>query len=365
MRQHNSPSGSRLPGRSLAFRAAALALIAVTLTGASGFLMARWLRPAEEAAATGPSSAVPKEPANRQLFRDWPTGRKPDLALVLSGEMHGYLQPCGCSKPQRGGLVRRYNFLQTLQAERGWPVAAVDLGDLIDSPQHRSPQKLVKYSMAMEALKRMNYLGVAVGLYEAEMPLLTTVAQYAVQPGNEKPPMLAANLLDKKTNYAEAIKSWSVSDGKGGIPRIGTVAIIGPTVAKQITKHDPSAQFGQTEQVLPMALRDFEKEKAEILVLLYQGSVKEAKSCAGRFPQFHVILCLADDPEPSDKPERLRDPAAKAPGDSAEAAARDQRRPQGTICRRRRRFPHRPCRPAFRHALSIGGAGRGIRIPQG
>ena len=31
------------------------------------------------------------------------------VALLLSGESHGYLQPCGCSEPQKGGLARRYN----------------------------------------------------------------------------------------------------------------------------------------------------------------------------------------------------------------------------------------------------------------
>ena len=236
----------------------------------------------------------------------------------------------------------------------------MDLGDLIDPPQHRGPQKLVKYPTAMEAMKRMNYLGVAVGLYETADAVADHRGGIRLEL-NEKPPMLAANLLEKKANYAEAIKSWSVSDGKDGMPKVGSVAIIGPTVAKQVTLHDPSAQFGPTEQVLPMALREFEKEKAEIFVLLYQGSVKEAKACAGRFPQFHVILCLSDDPEPSDKAGTLSDPRRY----SAEAAPGDRRRPQGAICRCGRRFPHRPGRSAFRPALSAGGAGRGIRNAHG
>src|SRR5262245_25400517 len=50
------------------------------------------------------------------LFRDWP---KPDFVLMLTGEQHGYVLPCGCSSPQYGGLERRYNFLQTLK-EKGW-----------------------------------------------------------------------------------------------------------------------------------------------------------------------------------------------------------------------------------------------------
>src|SRR5207244_102972 len=61
-----------------------------------------------------------------QNLKDW---KNPELVLVLSGEMHGYLLPCGCSEPQYGGLERRYNFIQSLK-KRGWPVVAADLGDL-------------------------------------------------------------------------------------------------------------------------------------------------------------------------------------------------------------------------------------------
>src|SRR5438046_2464329 len=71
-------------------------------------------------------TAAPKvEP--QVLFEKWPTGRKPDLVLVLSGQMYGYLQKCGCSNPQRGGLERRYNFIESLRA-RGWEVIGLDVG---------------------------------------------------------------------------------------------------------------------------------------------------------------------------------------------------------------------------------------------
>src|SRR5262245_1175096 len=37
-------------------------------------------------------------------FVGWDKPRPPDLAIVISGQTHGYLQPCGCSYPQKGGL---------------------------------------------------------------------------------------------------------------------------------------------------------------------------------------------------------------------------------------------------------------------
>ena len=90
-----------------------------------------------------PSSAAEQNQqflAGDQLFRGWP---KPDVALMISGQMIGYLQPCGCSEPQLGGLARRYNFLQGLR-DRGWNVVSADVGDV---PQTSGPERYSNISM--------------------------------------------------------------------------------------------------------------------------------------------------------------------------------------------------------------------------
>src|SRR5262245_23368963 len=114
--------------RSMKFTAAALLLCAISALAATG--LAHVLRP-----AAPPPSPRPEPEMPAGMFRGWP---KPDLALLLSGEQHGYLLPCGCSRPQLGGLERRYNLMKVLR-ERGWPVTAIDLGDV---PQSEGPRKL-------------------------------------------------------------------------------------------------------------------------------------------------------------------------------------------------------------------------------
>src|SRR5438105_9641439 len=105
-----------------------------------------------------------------RLFSGW---EKPELALVLSAEQHGYLLPCGCSRPQVGGLERRYNFLSLLKA-KGWAIAPVDLGDI---PQKQGPRQLpnvqgmIKYRYSMESLKQMGYLAVGLGEHDAALSL--------------------------------------------------------------------------------------------------------------------------------------------------------------------------------------------------
>ena len=106
----------RMQARGSMFRVAVL--VAVSLA-ATGFLLRRQSDPPPTPAAAAAPSAIP-------YFRDWP---KPDVALVLSGQQHGYLQPCGCTRPQYGGLARRFNLISQLR-ERGWPVVALDVGDV-------------------------------------------------------------------------------------------------------------------------------------------------------------------------------------------------------------------------------------------
>src|SRR5262245_12033845 len=146
------------------------------------------------------------------LFRNW---GKPDLAIAVTGQMYGYLQPCGCSQPQYGGLARRYNFLQSLR-DKGWPVVAVDLGDI--SPRG-GPQALLKYETAMTALGLMKYSAMGLGKNEIYLPLLEAL----MFPDNNKqvPRILAANLNEK-----ELVLPWKVV--KEGKTSIGVAGVIGP-----------------------------------------------------------------------------------------------------------------------------------------
>jgi hypothetical protein len=259
----------------------------------TALLVACWAKLPETGSPGGAGTAAPKPPA---LFRDWP---KPDVALLLSAQVHGYLQPCGCSTPQYGGFERRYNVLQSLK-ERGWPVVAADLGDL---PQHDGPQKLLKYRISMQALKLLGYTAVGIGQYEMDMPLFEALGEYSLN--DPSPRVLAANLQRKKENFADSVASWEMAGGKNGTPRVAVVGVVAPSVAQRIKDQD--VQFDSNGTVLPAVLKELEPQKPDFLVLLYQGSVEEAKNCAKMFPQFRVILCLSKEDEPPAQADRVGD----------------------------------------------------------
>src|SRR5262245_57275538 len=91
------------------------AILVSLLSLAAAPFVPHWLEPADP-----PSTQPPAQ------FAHWPVDRKPDVVLVLSGQTYGYLSPCGCSRPQKGGLERRANLMAKLR-EKGWAVVGLDL----------------------------------------------------------------------------------------------------------------------------------------------------------------------------------------------------------------------------------------------
>jgi Cytochrome c554 and c-prime len=261
----------------------------------------RWLyRPVPTTLTPRTSLKLPN-----QLFVGWPK-RNPDFVLVLSGQEHGYLLPCGCSRPQKGGLERRYNFLQILR-DKGWPVLAVDLGDIAQSeaPVEQLPniQQIIKYTYSMRALKAMDYTAVGLGPIEANN-LFPLYGQYALQ--GEKPDTLAANLHSRLTEFQPGIEDWVQATPKGTDIKIGVTSIAGAWVSSQRPKDD-KIQFdfgGDTLRALQAKV-----QKADFRVLLYEGYTNRGKNqkpevvaCAEAFPDYQVVVALSETDEPPGAP---------------------------------------------------------------
>lgn len=277
-----------LEARGSMSRVAALALAAIGLA-ALGLIV---LFPSQ----TPPAVQTNGNAADPPLFRDW---QKPDLAIVLSGQQYGYLQPCGCTRPQYGGLARRFNFLKFLK-DKGWPVAAVDLGDVA---QKSGPQTMLKYVTSMKALQFMQYTGVGIGVHELALDLTEVLAEFALN--NEKPRILAANLANRdQVDPADNVKPWATVDTPGG-PRLGVAGVVAPSLTQNLMGQN--ARFHPVEKVLPQVIGQLQAQKAELLVLLFQGSLEEAKTVAGQFPQFQLILCHCREDEPPGRPDQVKD----------------------------------------------------------
>jgi len=305
--------------RGILVRGGAVLVVVTCLTVATGFFMAR------QAPAPKPSEAPGKEKTatvgGQPVFSAWPAGEKPELVLVLTGQTYGYLSPCGCSQPQKGGLERRANFIDGLKA-KGWPVVGLDLGD-VAPPKGVHKQNLLKYKTTMLALREMGYAAVGLGEYDFSSQLFELLAEYTLNNPNKPPIVLGANLVgvqrgpDGKPvkvfnrdeyfpggpNARPMVEGVEVFGGKG-FPAVGVVGVIGPEAVGKIEKQDAQFGFLANPQFLPAAIETLDKHplKPILRVLMYVGKLDQAKVAAQANPGFGVVLCQSDDPEPPHLP---------------------------------------------------------------
>jgi hypothetical protein len=291
------------------FQVATILLIASSLS-ATGFLMSCLLRPPETGTEKGDNTTKTKPtglPA--YLFHGWP--KDPALVLILTGERHGYVQPCGCSEPQVGGVERLYNLVQLLKTERGWTVLPLDLGDI---PQREGPaglpnvQGVLKYYYTMRAMDKIGFRATSFGEFEAAQPLPTLVDNLFQNPAATLPPLLASNLRDRQKQFMpdkiEQIGSWKVVEAKGSKVKVGVIGAIGVDVAAAIQKLDRSLSFEDLRDLLPATLKEMNAKKPDLRVLLYHGKPAQAKALAERITEFDLILSMSDEDEAPSKADQ-------------------------------------------------------------
>ena len=238
---------------------------------------------------------------NGTIFDDWP---KPEFAIVLSGEMNGYLEPCGCAglDNQKGGLKRRHTLFKQL-AERGWPTVKLDMGGLV---RRVGPQSEMKYRYALKSLTELGYDVVAFGI--RELLLSTDAVVYALANLDASTnPMVSANIgvFGFDNGFSQKFKIIEVA-GR----RIGVTSVLG-------NNHNPALQNlpnvvrKTPEQGVREVLPELEKAGCDLLVLLAHAEPAEARQLAKQFPQFDYIATAGGAEIPPDRLEPVENSKAK------------------------------------------------------
>jgi hypothetical protein len=252
------------------------------------------------------------------LFATWPADRPPDAAIVLSGQTWGYMRPCGCSANQKGGLERRANLIAMLKA-KGWPVTAVDLGDVAAPKAGVHDQNMLKYKYTMEAMREMGYAAVGLGERDFDQQLFELLAYYTYQKPGEPPTVLCANLVgldDKSAVIPREMKFPPAAEGKrpaveavevvtvGSVP-VGITAVVGKDMYAKLRKLDPNFGFLENATIegrpgtLQTSLTEMaaHPKKPAVKILLYYGDKNDTGKLAAAFPDFNVILALSQTAE--------------------------------------------------------------------
>jgi 2',3'-cyclic-nucleotide 2'-phosphodiesterase (5'-nucleotidase family) len=276
--------------------------------------------PIEGGAAPGHGSK-PGTVGGVPLFATWPK-EQPDLALVLSGQTHGYLSPCGCSRPQKGGLERRANFFDELRQKKGWTVIGLDLGDVTAS-KGVGAQIQLKYQYTMKSLAAMGYAAVGLGDHDFGPQLFNLLTSFTLNNPNKPPFVLAGNLVGVQRGPDGMVsrifpREEYFTGGPDARPMVGAaevftapdkpavavVGVVGKDVGAAIEKQDSQFGFQDAPGTVKTALGEIAKNpaKPDVKVLLYAGSMAHAQAAAKLFPEFNLILCQTEESEPPQFP---------------------------------------------------------------
>src|SRR5262249_2154176 len=167
----------------------------------------------------------------------------------------------------------------------------------------------VKSRLGMESMKGMGFLAVGLGEYEAGLSLFNVLAEYALN--NESPRVLAANIKDADKHFPGQVFPTLVTKVEGSPLKVGVAAVLGPSVQRKIK--DANVKFEDNRLVIPRLAAELGRS-ADLRVLLYQGSLEEARALAGDRKDFHIIPCLSPEDEPSSDPIQVGNTMVAAVG---------------------------------------------------
>jgi hypothetical protein len=227
----------------------------------------------------------------------------PALAILLSGEQFGSIEPCGCSLKQLGGMSRRMDLVALLE-KKGWPVIGFDLGGTLNQKRASRQQSKMKFEVTLSALKEMKYKALGMGREELIQGLELTTHH-----NPDELPFVCANARVAPADIGVPVPFRIVE--AGGL-KIAVTGIIGEKIRQAVIPRAPLTEqergAGEIEAVpaaegLKAVLPQMEAAKPDLFVLLSHGETEEGLELARLFPRFDLVLSAGgpDDPDPKPK----------------------------------------------------------------
>jgi Cytochrome c554 and c-prime len=230
----------------------------------------------------------------------------PAALLIVSGQQDGYLEPCGCSAEQIGGLIRRFDLVERLQ-NKNWPVSLIEMGGLIKEPNNARggiEQAKIKFDYAVKALKLLKYDALALSTDDLKVGVAEAMGLFDNNLG-EKTKIVVANV--KPESVFEKLFRPSIVATAGPL-KLGITSVIDPDLLQRLSDPEKDVSLKAIkapEEVLPGVLTELEA-KSDYQVLMVQGPPALAKRLGEAFPAFDVVVATSDTADPlSHEPEPL------------------------------------------------------------
>ncbi len=198
-----------------------------------------------------------------------PAAARP-LAVVLSGDVAGWIAPCGCASNQSGGLARRATYLGQLRRQSA--VIAADVGGAV---QGNAPYDRLKLEAILRGEAAMGLAAHNIGAAEARFgpECLRTLA------AAENAPLLSANVRDRAGRLVAAPLRIVAAAGR-------RVALVGVLAERYAT-----AELDVTppRQAVLDALRTAQDRYDALIVLAYLPE-DELRQLAEALPEADAVV---------------------------------------------------------------------------
>lgn len=254
-----------------------------------------------DASASGEGSSSAQAPdALGEYCEDW---EKPAALLAVTGQMHGYLEPCGCSDPQYGGISRRAALLQQLR-DRGWDPIPLDLGGTLKRSRQQSQ---FKFQTLLTALRDMKYQALAMGEEELRLGGGWLLSQHVTDledPAGVLGFVSANVVLFDSPDIGTPIPFKVVESGDR---RIGITSVIDPAITRQIGGlADAGISVTDAGEALTKVKAALQAENVDLLVLLSHCRLETSKRLAQQHPEFQIVFSTGPVEEPyADNPVKV------------------------------------------------------------
>ena len=237
------------------------------------------------------SDDVAVTPEVRPEFDGWP---KPDVVLLISGQQHGYVEPCGCTglANQKGGLMRRDTLLRTLEQDRGWTIVPLDAGNQV---RRSGAQAAIKFQFTIDALRKMQYRAVGLGPDDLRLPLgeLLAGVTASMDEQGQSDLFVCANV-----NPLGFVATQRVIEA-GGM-RIGVTSVLGDAEAKRVTQAE--IEIRPAEEGLREAVEQLKAQRCDFVVCMAQAPDEECHQLAKSIEGIDLMVAAAGVGEPRFQP---------------------------------------------------------------
>lgn len=233
-------------------------------------------------APPAPAAPTAVEVAPKTSFADWP---KPAAVIVATGQLMGYIEPCGCTglENQKGGLARRHTLIRQLADDRGWNVVPLDVGSQV---KHFGKQQEVKFASVVQGLRTMDYRALTLGEGDLRLTPGELLAALASNDGTIRD-VVGSNVA---VLARELMPRALVIEASG--LKIGVTAVLGEKFEQRLRGDELVHQAPAT--ALAIAADELQAQKCDFYVLLVHAAIEEARTLAKETPIFDLVIASGD-----------------------------------------------------------------------